>query len=327
MKKYVIIGLSTITFSSLCFGDEYLSNTREHAPAPISPNLTNSDNSINNKDEDSELDLIWRGVESSFELPFGELKDREGLSGLSGNFSLNLPLIQTQDANLPSGATNGPSNVNYTANLSLKYVLIGNWFASGTLYYYFDKDQQQTWNPDFTYVFGYSDWRPYTFSLLYSNYGGNRFSPEPGGSRTNFDEGTVSLGWKFPITGKLLEWTRVSDDGSIGCQVDYNWTPSYFDLASSSYKTHHRTASLGCKYAIFGNWYVNATAFYYFDKSQQQPWNPDYTYGFGYFDWRPGTITLQYNNYSGNRWNPSNAAEGTGRFLDGSITLAYSFAF
>ncbi|GAL29673.1 hypothetical protein JCM19239_2601 [Vibrio variabilis] len=98
-------------------------------------------------------------------------------------------------------------------------------------------------------------------------------------------------------------------------------------MESSSYKAHHRTASLGCKYAIWGNWYVNATAFYYFDKSQQQPWNPDYTYGFGYFDWRPGTITLQYNNYSGNRWNPSSAGENTGRFLDGSIMIAYSFAF
>lgn len=327
MKVSLNIPLLLVLLSSSTNADEYLSNTRQHAPQPSSPNITTGNNHDIKEEEETELDLIWRGVESSFELPFGELKEREGLSGLSGNFSLNLPLIQTPAANLPSGAVNGPSNVNYTANLSLKYVLLGNWFASGTLYYYFDKDQQQPWNPDFTYVFGYSDWRPYTFSLIYSNYGGNRFNPEPGGSRTQFDEGTVSLGWKFPITGKLLEWTRLTKDGSIGCQVDYNWTPSYFDLESSSYKAHHRTASLGCKYAIWGNWYVNATAFYYFDKSQQQPWNPDYTYGFGYFDWRPGTITLQYNNYSGNRWNPSSAGENTGRFLDGSIMIAYSFAF
>ncbi|MGF1776317.1 hypothetical protein [Vibrio nomapromontoriensis] len=320
--------LSIIALTPLIIkADDYLSHSRQHAPEPISPNITSGDNSVNKEPEETEADLIWRGVESSFELPLGELKNRKGLSGLSGNLSINLPLIQTPDANLPSGTTNGPANVNYTSNLSLKYVLMGNWFVSGTLYYYWDKEQQQPWNPDFTYVFGYSDWRPYTFSLLYSNYGGNRFSPEPGGSRTNFNEGTWSLGWKFPVTGKLLEWTRISKDGSIGCQTDYNYTPSYFDLASTGYKAHHQTLSLGCKYAITGNWYINATAFYYFDRSQQQPWNPDFTYGFGYFDWRPGTITLQYNNYSGNRWNSQDAGENTGRFLDGSVMIAYSFSF
>lgn len=319
------LGLALI--SGVCWGDSYLSNTQPHAPGPTSPNITSSQNRIVQTAADDEWDQIWRGVESSFDLPFGELKDREGLSGLSGNLSLNLPLMETEAANLPPGATNGPSNVNYTANLSLKYVLLGNWFVSGTFYYYFDPDQQQPWNPDFTYVFGYSDWRPYTFSLLYSNYGGNRFNPDPGAKHTEFDQGTVSLGWKFPVTGKLLEWTRLTDDGSIGCQVDYNWTPSYFDLASTSYQDNHQTVSLGCKYAIWGNWYVNATAFYYFDSRQKQPWNPDFTYGFGYFDWRPGTFTLQYNNYSGNRWNRSDAAQDTGRFRNGSITLAYSFSF
>lgn len=198
---------------------------------------------------------------------------------------------------------------------------------SGTVYYYWDQEQQQAWNPDYTYVFGYSDWRPYTLSLVYSNYGGNRFNPSGEEKTTNFKQGTWSLGWKFPITSPFKDWITFTPDGAIGCQLDFNYTPEYFDLASISYKDAHQTLSLGCKYSIYGNWYVNATAFYYFDKTQQQPWNPDYTYGFGYFDWRPGTITLQYNNYSGNRWRSSERGEDTGRFKDGSITLAYSFAF
>jgi hypothetical protein len=63
---------------------------------------------------------------------------------------------------------------------------------------------------------------------------------------------------------------------------------------------------------------------YYPDKTQQQPWNPDYTYGFGFFDWHPGTISVQYNNYSGNRFKLSDRAAGTGHFQNGSISVAWS---
>ncbi|MGF1685444.1 hypothetical protein L4C36_01950 [Photobacterium japonica] len=320
-----------LSFSIPCHADNYLTETRKHAPSPQSPSLTQG--STVDHDEvisSSETALIWKGVSSSFTLPFEEWEDtadKTFLHGLSGNIGAGYPLLSTPAANIPANATTGPTNNNATATLSLKYTLLGNWFISGTFYYYFDGDQQQPWNPDFTYVFGYSDWRPYTLSLVYANYGGNRFKATDEQPITEFRQGTWSLGWKFPITAPFIDWLSATDDGAIGCQLDFNYTPEFFDLASTTYKTGHKTLSLGCKYAIVGNWYVNGTAFYYFDSNQKQPWNPDFTYGFGYFDWRPGSITLQYNNYSGNRWHPSDRGEETGRFKDGAITLSYSFAF
>ncbi|WP_299013168.1 hypothetical protein [uncultured Photobacterium sp.] len=310
------------------YANEYLLKSKQYAPLPKSPNITTSPQDDDVK-ENTESELIWKGVSSSFALPFKEWvqNDKTLFSGLSGNAAIGYPLLETPAANIPANATNGPTNNNTAATLSLKYTLLGNWFIASTFYYYFDKDQQQPWNPDFTYVFGYNDWRPYTFSLMYANYGGNRFSSTEDQPVTNFDQGTWSIGWKFPVTAPFDDWLTFTDNGAIGCQIDFNYTPEYFDLASTSYKNGHRTMSLGCKYSIIGNWYVNATAFYYFDDNQKQPWNPDFTYGFGYFDWRPGTITIQYNNYSGNRWNHSKRSAGTGRFKDGSITIAYSFSF
>ena len=44
----------------------------------------------------------------------------------------------------------------------------------------------------------------------------------------------------------------------------------------------------------------------------------------GYFDWKPGTISIQYNNYSGNRFHSSERAKGTGEFLNGSLSIAWS---
>ncbi len=327
-KHRLALVIASISWSSSVYPDEFHEQSGKYASQSNSNSITTSSLAKKTEEEPTDADLIWEGVTSSFAFPIQELEERDSwYDGLSGNVGFNLPIAQSEAANLPPGSTSGPTNYNTTATLSLKYTIAGSWFVSTSFYHYIDDEQQQAWNPDFTYVFGYSDWRPYTFSLVYSNYGGNRFSPEAGGNRTEFNQGTWALGWKFPITSPLKDWLSFTEDGAIGCQVDYNLTPEFFDLNSVSYKENHQTVSLGCKYSIFGNWYINGTAFYYFDKSQQQPWNPDYTYGFGYFDWRPGTITLQYNNYSGNRWNKSQRGEGTGRFKDGAITLAFSFSF
>ena len=324
--------LLSLTTCPIALADRYLANTAPKATQTSTHSTLSNTHTVEKKAVSSsttgdEVEEIWKGVSSSFAFPYQEWESRTFLDGFSGNIGYNHPLAETESANIPSGSNQGAANHNTTTTLSLKYAIAGAWFVSGTFYYYWDKEQKQDWNPDFTYVFGYSDWRPYTLSLIYSNYGGNRFNPEPGRRRTEFSQGTWALGWKFPVTSPFKEWFTFTDDGSIGCQIDYNLTPEYFDLESISYKRNQQTMSLGCKYAIWGNWYVNGTAFYYFDKSQQQPWNPDFTYGFGYFDWRPGTITLQYNNYSGNRWRSSQRGENTGRFKDGAITLAYSFTF
>ena len=64
---------------------------------------------------------------------------------------------------------------------------------------------------------------------------------------------------------------------------------------------------------------------YYPYPEQKQPWDPDFTYGFGYFDWHPGTISVQYNNYSGNRYPWHKKSPDTGRFKDGAITISWSW--
>jgi hypothetical protein len=60
---------------------------------------------------------------------------------------------------------------------------------------------------------------------------------------------------------------------------------------------------------------------------QQQPWDPDFTYGIGYYDWHPGTILVQYNNYSGNRLPWRDKSADTGKFKDGSITISWSWTW
>jgi len=278
---------------------------------------------------------IWSAVKSSFALPFDQWLKKEHssewrnlISGFSGGLSVGFPLTKSTTA-VGEGREGDLSTNNISYSASLKYKPLGNWFISAALIEYETKELQKPWNPDFVYTFGYSDWRPYTISLVYANYGGNRLNP----SRKNNEEATVFkqgawlLGWKFPVPAKYSKYITFTEAGRLGCNIGLSIVPEYFDAKESEYKKWKKTLSFGCKYTISGPWYVNFTAFHYVKNSQQQPWNPDYTYGFGYFDWRPGTITVQYNNYSGNRWLGRDAANGTGVFKSGGLSISWSWAF
>lgn len=64
---------------------------------------------------------------------------------------------------------------------------------------------------------------------------------------------------------------------------------------------------------------MRATAFWYPDSSQQQPWNGDYSYSFGYAGYTPGSFSVQYANYAGTRY-PGHDS-GSGKFREGTISL------
>jgi hypothetical protein len=281
-------------------------------------------------------DEIRGGLRGSFAVPWRDLlkKDhpsewRNLLAGFSGSISYGYPLKKT--APQPGTGAGSEGDLGTHSQVLAATVTcrpLGGWFAGATAYHYVDPELQASWNPDFTYVFGYDDWHPYTLSLTYANYGGNRWSPDRGAGerRTRFRQGSWSLGWKFGLPPRLDRFF-VAPGGSLGCNTSLNLTPEYTDLAAGGLRHGKTSLSLGCKYTLRGWWYVNVRANLYPESAQQQPWDPDFTYGFGYFDWHPGTVSVQYNNYSGNRFPGRRHAPGTGRFQDGSLTVSYSWSY
>lgn len=247
-------------------------------------------------------------------------------AGISGRVGFSTPLKKIELSDASGVGSEGERLSNMTATLTVSYNPASYLFATVTGYQYINPGLQRPWNPDFTYAFGYNDWHPHTVSIVYANYGGNRFSPNRGRGEkhTHFDEGAVSVGYKFPFP-EALESTFIPGDGSIGCSVGFSLTPRYTDLATLSKKRWKRKLNAGFKYTIAGWWYVNATMFVYPWPEQKQPWDPDYTYGFGYFDWHPGTVTVAYNNYGANRF-PWRSEEGAG-FTDGSVSASWSWSW
>jgi len=235
---------------------------------------------------------IMRGAMNSFSLPLRDLLKKEYPSewrnlfhGLRGNVAFNYPLREVPPEGGVGQESQGERGTNMTLTATFTYNPLSYWFFSVTLYKYLRPDYQAPWNPDFSYTFGYDDWHPFTFSLIYSNYGGNRFCPKRGERTTAFEEGTISLGWKFVLPKKIERLFTVHETGGIGFSINYNYTPKYFDLATLSRKKGKHSVSLTIRYIIYKWWYATVTLFWYPDPRQQQPWDPDFTYGFGYFDW------------------------------------------
>nr|HID59278.1 hypothetical protein [Desulfobacterales bacterium] len=97
------------------------------------------------------------------------------------------------------------------------------------------------------------------------------------------------------------------------------------DLASLQLKEWKESFSLRLKYTVYKRWYANITFCFYPQSYQQKPWDPGFTYGCGYFDWHPGTITIQYSNYFGDRYTWRDGFLDTGTFRDGSIATSWSW--
>lgn len=243
---------------------------------------------------------------------------------LTMTLGMDLPLSSTQPGG--SGALGqGSPPVSPTLQAGLRYVPAENWFAAINFYRYLLGDRQQPWNPDFTYSFGYDDWRPGTYSLVYGNYTGNRLAPSSPVSR--FEQGQWSLSYKFKPEGALKRWLAVDETHEIDCSINGNLTPRYTDFNTQALRSYKTSAALGCRYRLPNHFYFNLTAFKYLRPDQQQPWDPDFAYGFGMVDWRNGGLNLQYNNYSGNRFPWRQAAPGQGGFRNGSVTISWSSAW
>lgn len=254
---------------------------------------------------------------------------RKFLSDFSGNFAFSMPLKKKDPQQRTGLSSQGEEALVPTLQMTLHCVPRSNWFFATTFYAYFPGKHQAPWDPDFAYRFGYEDWRPFTFSLTYANYGGNRLWPDrsSGEKFSRFSEGTLDLGWKFVLPENLHRPIKIHETSSLDMRVDYYLAPRYEDQASNTWKSAKHAFGFTARYAIYKWWFVMASARYYPNANQQQPWDPDIIYEFGYSDWHPGTLSLRYSNYSGTRYPWRTQNPDTGSFRNGTIALAWSWAF
>lgn len=265
---------------------------------------------------DSEGEPLQTGV---FTSRWGRL-----FSGNDNQFSGALSFgsgLKEQWIAIPNSANSAEQKkkFNQTLNLSLQYSPWSYWFANITTRVPVTDTSRYT--TDFRYSFGYDDWHANTVSLVYSNYGDNHFWPS-GNSRISYiEQGAVTLAYKFSLPKPIEKSLLINDGDSLICQVGYSWVPRYFDLNSNAIRKTKNVVLGGCGYTFKQHFFVRATTFWFPDSSQQQPWNGDYSYSFGYAGYTPGSLSLQYTNYAGTRF-PGHR-HGNAKFREGTVSLIW----
>ncbi|MBK0392350.1 hypothetical protein [Ramlibacter algicola] len=244
-------------------------------------------------------------------------------------FSLRLSLDLPLRSGAPAGAgTQGSRAGSATAQALLRWRPFESnraWFVQGAAFSYLHRDRQRSWDPDFTYAFGYDDGQLGHWAFIYANYTGTRWSPDGarGERRWNFDQGQWSAIYRFGLPEPLQPLLLAGDGDHATCHADGNYVPR-FTQQSGGIASGKVSFALGCRYDRPEGWFAHFTGFAWPDTGQQQPWDPDYTYGFGWTaPGDPHAFTIQYANYSGNRWPGRARGLGEGQVRSGSINISW----
>jgi hypothetical protein len=195
---------------------------------------------------------------------------------------------------------------------------------NATIYKDFNPRAAARWTSDFNYAIGRYHWKPNKFNYGYENYVNNKFSDD-----------AKTLGRKFMEGHYFVSYSRAPRKLNRAITID---SSTYFKLtAFTRYAIKYRdefeithgglfegkpTLGLGFRYTILWNIYIESAVYYYPVAKQQAPWDPDYSYGFGYFDWRSFRLSFTYGNWAINRfpWNKQTRYPGYG-FYDGNFRI------
>lgn len=254
---------------------------------------------------------VWSGLDNSFAFPVEEWFNKTEEQGLWEQL--------TQQWQFDAGLTGTKaSDGDYVplVNAILKFKPLGYWFVEADFFHYIETSERKPWDPDFVYRFGYEDWRPYTVSLVYSNYAGNRSTSD---IVEKYDQGTYTLTWNLPLPDYIERPFLIETDKKIGCKANVLYSPRYVD-EEGQLKRDQTRLSLTFDTPIYKGLYLSFSLFYYMDSSQQQPWSPDYTFEFGY---RDEYMTIAYKNYRGNRFPWHDESPHDGGFSEGSIGITW----
>ena len=153
----------------------------------------------------------------------------------------------------------------------------------------------ETSDDPFTYSWGigYSDWHPGTFSAQLNNWG--PIKPEQG---LALEKAVANFG--YSVKSDFLKKHRLGLSGSINVPVEGN-----------------SSIAGNLRWSPIENWYINTSV----SHPLEGDGTPKWTYGFGYSDWRPNKVNLQYSNYGPNEILDDNYEE------NGTWSLSYNWKF
>lgn len=193
-----------------------------------------------------------------------------------------------------------------------------------TFYIDFNKKATARWTSDYSYAIGRYNWKPNKFNYGYENYLNNKYTDNLKTFGEKFLEGYYFVSYSNSLPEKITK--AISLDYTTNVKFIYfvRYAIKYRDEFNKTFggifggKT---TLGIAMRYTIYKNIYVEGALYYYTEQFKRQPWDPDYSYGFGFFDWRSFRISVTYGNWAINRFPGSKNLYPKYGFLDGQFRI------
>jgi hypothetical protein len=243
----------------------------------------------------------------------------------SGNISYNTGRVILND-----GKGNLHSVTREALGFFTRIAIIEEFSLNTTFYKNFNPLANQQWISDFTYSLGRYNWRPKTVNFGYENYINNRYSDGLEVLTQKFLQGYYFLSVGHNLPDKLMSFIRIDSTSNIRFNYFIRHAFRYKDQYEQIHAGSGRTSmGASANYMIFRSIYVEGAVYYYFNSEKvKQPWDPDFSYGFGYFDYRPFRFSLTYGNWVINRfpWSAPSPYTYYG-LLDGNLRLIFNYSW
>jgi hypothetical protein len=247
-------------------------------------------------------------------------KDRYlmGKRRISGNTSYNLQRIVIND-----GKENH-AEMRSAIGCFTKIRFFEEFSFNTTFYYDFNPKAAAIWTANYTYSIARYNWKPGKFNYGYENYVNNRYKDNLKEMGNKFLDGYYFISYSHNFSEMKMQ--KIKIDESTNIRINY--------FARYAIKYRHPDNSIhggldngkwilgsGFRYTILKNIYVEGTVYLYPEQYKKQPWDPDYTYGFGYFDWRSFRISVSYGNWAVNRFPWNRTYYHYYGFMDGNFKI------
>jgi len=246
---------------------------------------------------------------------FSEMKDMRdvfhkdkfllGKNRIMGNISYNTGRVLMGDNN----GHKKPSEIRSAIGFYTRIRFYEEFSFNSTFYIDFNEKASAIWTSNYTYSIGRYNWRPDKFNYGYENYLNNRYSDGFKKIGEKFLEGYYFVSYSHNLPEKQTQKIKLDESTNFKLTYFTRYAIKYRDgneVIHGGLTSGKFLVGAGFRYTILRKIYIESAVYYYpEDKLKKQPWDPDYTYGFGYFDWRSFRLSLTYGNWAVNRypWN------------------------
>lgn len=202
-------------------------------------------------------------------------------------------------------------------------------FSLNTNFYIdFNKKANARWISEFTYSLARYHWKPNRFNYGYENYLDNRYSDSWSEFGQKFLEGYYFISYTHLLPEKIRNAIVLDNTTQLKIMYFGRYSIKYRDennIRHGGLEGGKLTLGAAARYSIIKNIYLEGAVYYYPEQYKQMPWDPDYTYGFGYFDWRSFRVSITYGNWAINRWPGRKKAFPDYGFLDGQFRVIFNW--